>query len=254
MVYDQEGSWLADLYDADYEALRTPSGDVDFYVEEARNAGGPVVEFGCGTGRVLVPTAEAGVEITGVDSSRDMLDKARENLNGRGVTAELRLGDMLEHVVGKKFSLVTIPFRSLAHIIETEDHIRLFRNMRRHLAPGGRLVFDHFQFNPKFLGSSGQERLEMDREEDGRRIRRYGTSRPDLSTQVSDIFLRWEIEDAEGRIERRECRFRMRWFYRFEVEHLLARCGLGIETIYGNFDRSGFERESPEMIFVATET
>ena len=46
MVYDQEGSWLADLYDADYEALRTPSGDVDFYVEEARNAGGPVVEFG----------------------------------------------------------------------------------------------------------------------------------------------------------------------------------------------------------------
>ena len=49
-------------------------------------------------------------------------------------------------------------------------------------------------------------------------------------------------------------RFRMRWFYRFEVEHLLARCGLGIETIYGNFDRSGFDRESPEMIFVATET
>ena len=254
MVYDQEGSWLADLYDADYEALRTPSGDVDFYVEEARNAGGPVVEFGCGTGRIVVPTAEAGVEITGVDSSRDMLEKARKNLEARGATAELRFGDMLDHDAEGKFSLVTIPFRPLAHIIDTEDHLRLFRNMRRHLAPGGRLVFDHFQFDPKFLGTSGQEHLQMEREEDGKKIRRYGTSRPDVSTQVSDASLRWEIEDADGRIERRDCRFQMRWFYRFEVEHLLARCGLEIETIYGNFDRSAFDAESREMIFVARET
>ena len=251
MVYDQEGSWLADLYDADYEEIRTPGGDVDFYVEEARGADGPVVEFGCGTGRILVPTAEAAVAITGVDLSRDMLDKARKNLEARGATAELRFGDMLDHDAGRRFALVTIPFRPLAHIIQTENHLRLFQNMRRHLAPGGRLVFDHFQFDPKL---AGEESLEMEREEDGRKIRRYGTSRSDVSKQVLDVTLRWEIEDAEGRIERRECRFPMRWFYRFEVEHLLARCGLEIETIYGDFDRSEFDRDSPEMIFVARET
>ena len=75
MVYDQEGSWLADLYDADYEEIRTPCGDVDFYVEEARGADGPVVEFGCGTGNPYF-TTDTAAALRAAEIHADVILKA----------------------------------------------------------------------------------------------------------------------------------------------------------------------------------
>ena len=82
MGYFDYDSVIAGMYDADYAAARTVSGDVDFYVEEAKRSGGPVAEFACGTGRVLIPTAQAGIEIVGVDASHDMLARAGEPCGG----------------------------------------------------------------------------------------------------------------------------------------------------------------------------
>ena len=253
MPYEFEGSVIASLYDGDYDSLRTPCGDVDFYVEEARRSGGPVAEFGCGTGRILVPTAEAGVAIAGVDSSEPMLAQARAKLEGRDLPATLHRGDMRDYDLGREFALVTIPFRAIAHVEEADDHVRVFRNMRRHVAPGGRFVFDFYLPHPlKQATIAAGERLDFEREESGRRIRRYSSTVFHVSRQVSDVRFRWEIEDADGSIEERETSFGMRWFYRFELEHLLARTGFEIESIHGDFDRSPIGDDSPEMIFVAT--
>jgi SAM-dependent methyltransferase len=246
MPYEGESA-IARFYDGDYAHFRTPSGDVAFYVEEALRSGGPVLEFGCGTGRVLVPTAAKGIEITGVDASEAMLAQLRARLPG----ADVRLGDMRDFDAGRTFPLVTIPFRPIAHVIAAEDHVRLFSNMRRHLAPGGRLVFDFFHPKLAMLAAPQPEKLGIDRVEGGKRIRRYWSAVPHVSRQVNDVTLRWEVEDADGRIERAETRFEMRWFYRFELEHVLARAGLAVEALYGNFDRSAFGDDSPEMIFVA---
>jgi hypothetical protein len=124
--------------------------------------------------------------------------------------------------------------------------------MRRHLAPGGRLVFDFYLPDPlKQAAIATGERLDFEREESGRKIRRYSSAVFHISRQVSDVRFRWEIEDESGAIEERETSFGMRWFHRFEFEHLLARTGLQIETVFGDFDRSPLEDTSPEMIFVA---
>jgi SAM-dependent methyltransferase len=118
--------------------------DIGFYVEEARAAGGPVVELACGTGRIAVPVAKAGVQVIGVDGSAGMLEVARDYAAREGVALDLRLGDMREPPVEERVPLVLIPFRSLLHMTTEDDRLRALRAARGLLLPGGRLVFDVF--------------------------------------------------------------------------------------------------------------
>lgn len=249
MPYEGESA-IARFYDGDYAHFRTPSGDVAYYVDEAVRSGGPVLEFGCGTGRILIPTAEKGVAITGVDASEAMLAQLRAKMP----RADVHKGDMRDFDAKRKFALVTIPFRPIAHILDAEDHVRIFANMRRHLAPKGRMIFDFFHPKLEYLAAPRPEKLDFERIEGDRKIRRYSSAVPHASRQVNDVTLRWEVEDGEGRIEHSRTGFEMRWFYRFELEHILARAGLAVEALYGGFDRSALEDGSAEMIFVARAT
>ena len=136
-IYDP----IARLYDA-WSASVTE--DVEFYVEEARTAGGTVVELACGTGRISVPIAKAGVRVIGVDASAGMLEVAREYAAAEGVELELRLGDLREPPVEERVPLVLIPFRSLLHMTSEPERLRALRAARELLLPDGRLVFDVF--------------------------------------------------------------------------------------------------------------
>jgi SAM-dependent methyltransferase len=118
--------------------------DIEFYVEEALASGGPVVELACGTGRIAVPVAKAGVRVIGVDSSSRMLEVAREYATREGVELDLRLGDMREPPVEERVPLVLIPFRSLLHMTTDGDRLFVLDAAYELLLPGGRLVFDVF--------------------------------------------------------------------------------------------------------------
>ena len=132
---------IARLYDA-WSASVTE--DIDFYAEEARASGGPVVELACGTGRIAVPVAKAGIRVIGVDASVEMLAVAGEYAAAEGVELDLRLGDMREPPVSERVPLVLIPFRSLLHMTTQADRLRALRAARELLVPGGRLLFDVF--------------------------------------------------------------------------------------------------------------
>jgi SAM-dependent methyltransferase len=120
--------------------------DVEFYVEEAVASAGPVVELACGTGRIAVPVAKAGVRVVGVDASAGMLEVAREYAAAEGVAEllDLRQGDLREPPVTERVPLVVIPFRSLLHMRTEGDRLRALAAARELLVPGGRLVFDVF--------------------------------------------------------------------------------------------------------------
>ena len=120
--------------------------DVEFYVEEARTSGGPVVELACGTGRISVPIAKAGIPLIGVDASAGMLEIAREygNAEGVGELLDLRLGDMRDPPVTERVPLVLIPFRSLLHMTTEADRLRALGAAHELLVPEGRIVFDVF--------------------------------------------------------------------------------------------------------------
>ena len=138
--------FIAEFYD--HVPRYATRADVDFYVQAAAASGGPVLELGCGTGRILIPTARAGIEIVGLDAAAGMLDACRQRLQSEqpAVRERVRLhqGDMRHFDFGSRFRLVTIPFRPFQHLVTVEDQLACLGAIRHHLVPGGRLVFDCF--------------------------------------------------------------------------------------------------------------
>ncbi|HJV30161.1 MAG TPA: class I SAM-dependent methyltransferase, partial [Gaiellaceae bacterium] len=107
--------------------------DVGFYVDLAKESGGPVVELGVGTGRIAVPTASTGVAVIGIDSSRGMLEVCAEAVATAGVgrLVDLRLGDLADPPVPERVPLVTCPFRAYLHLHTDEERLGALAAARR---------------------------------------------------------------------------------------------------------------------------
>jgi SAM-dependent methyltransferase len=137
----------AEAYDADLGRSADAMDDVPFYVDLARQAAGrgeAVLELACGTGRVTIPIAQAGVEVTGLDNAPAMLDVARRKAAAAGVDVRWVLGDMRTFRLGQRFGLVIIPFRSFLHLLTDADQQACLQHVYEHLLPGGRFALNFF--------------------------------------------------------------------------------------------------------------
>jgi len=256
--YDDR-EYVAEYYDAAYN--RRNDKDVGFYVNYAKESGGRTLELGCGTGRVLIPTAAAGNEITGLDLSAYMLQVCRKKLEAQpeDVRSRARLirGDMTDFNIGEKYALATIPFRPFQHLITVKEQKACLERIHKHLTPKGCVVLDVYNPNPlrlmpnpKFMEEN--EDLPETALPDGRKLRR--TSRMagyHRDQQYNDVELIYYVTHPGGRTERLVQSFPMRYYYRYELEHLLELGGFRVVDLFGDFDKSAFGSESPEMIFVA---
>lgn len=251
--------FVAEFYD--FVVPYRERGDVNFFVEAARESGGPVLEIGCGTGRVLIPTAKAGIAIHGLDASAAMLAVCREKLGREGPEtksrASLSQGDMRKFDLGREFRLVTIPFRPFQHLMTVEDQLACLASVHHHLAPGGKLILD--LFNPAFPHLADEKFFEeLNREPpftmpDGRKVlRRHHILARDFFHQTQEVELIYRVTFPDGREERLVQRFKMRYLFRFEADHLLARSGFVVENVFADFDRSAYGSKYPgDLIFVA---
>ena len=243
----------------DHVTLYRSRPDVDFYVEEARSTGGKVLELGCGTGRILIPVARLGSEITGLDRSPRMLAQCRARLEeeSQEVRDKVKLvrADMRDFNLGARFSIITIPFRPLQHLMSVSEQVATLKAAHRHLEPGGLLVFD--VFNPKIqylLEDRTAEREDTPEVAlpDGRTFRRTGrVTAVHIADQYSEVELIYYVREADGTTRRLVQDFLMRWYWRYELEHLLARCSFRVKAVFGDFNRSPLTDVSPEMIFIA---
>ncbi len=238
---------LAQSYDAIYGVVRDPSGDVEFYVERARKSAGPVLELGCGTGRILLPTAKTGIECVGLDSSSEMVAVLREKSPPANVTVvEGRVEDF---DLGKgRFRLITAPFRVMQHLLDVDSQLRMLNNVRRHLEPGGVFVFD--VFDPKLDQMAILEQPEVPGAAfmyDGHEMRRYERVTRDLETQVMTV--RFRMEGGAKTIQGTSA-IKMRWYYRYELEHLLARAGFEKLEFLGGF-QGGPWKPGRDIVVVA---
>ncbi|HLA91053.1 MAG TPA: class I SAM-dependent methyltransferase [Gemmatimonadaceae bacterium] len=250
---------VADIYDS--VALYRSRPDIAFYVDAAKEAVGPVLEIGCGSGRVLIPTARAGVEIVGLDASPTMLGVCRERLRAENESVQSRVelvqGDMRHFDFSRRFALVTMPFRPFQHLLTVEDQLACLARISTHLRDDGRLVFD--LFNPSLDALANRKEGDEFGEEpefitpDGRRVeRRHRIVRHDRHSQVNHVELIYDVTHPDGRAERLVHAFPMRYLFRYEAEHLLARAGFEVEHLYAGFDRSAYGSAYPgELIFVA---
>jgi SAM-dependent methyltransferase len=253
--------FVSDFYDTMYNHLARR--DIEFFVDYSKNAGGKTLELGCGTGRVLIPTAVAGCEITGLDFSLYMLQKCREKLISQPEKVQSRIkliqGDMTKFKTGEKYALATIPFRPFQNLITVAEQKACLDCIHRHLAAKGKLVFDVFHtFLPRLIDTKYFMEMEVGptlKLPDGRVVQRTNrTAAFHHAEQYNDIELIFYVDYPDGRKERLVHAFPMRYYYRYEIEHLLGLCGFKILEFYGDFDKSSFSEESPEMIFVAEKT
>jgi SAM-dependent methyltransferase len=256
--YD-EYAFIADLYD--YVGPYRERRDVTFFVEAAAQAGSPVLEVGCGTGRILVPTARAGLDIVGLDASTRMLNVCRQRLRDEPERVQSRAhlvqADMRDFDLGRTFTLATIPFRPFQHLITVEDQLSCLETIHRHLVDGGALILD--VYNPSLdalvdrpFGQEFGEEPEFT-VPDGRRVtRRHKMVAHDRFKQTNDVELIYYVTHPDGREERLVHAFTMRYLFRFEAEHLLVRAGFRIEELYADYDKSAYGSKYPgELLFVA---
>ena len=247
------GDAWADLYDR----VHTLKEDIPFWVREAKSSGGPVLELGCGTGRVTIPVAQAGVQITGLDNSPAMLSRARARARKLGLAKEMlrfRLGDMRDFRLGRKFPLVIVPFRSFQLLLSVADQRQTLENVRRHLTSEGRLIFNLFVPDQERLireSSSPVFRREIVDGATGRRLRISEQNQHDPLGQIINARTILEELDVEGRRANRwDVAYQLRYLYRFEAMHLLEAAGYHVLELYGDFNRRPFDEASTEMIWV----
>jgi hypothetical protein len=145
---------------------------------------------------------------------------------------------------GRRFPLVTCPFHAFQHLLDVPSQLAVLANVRRHLAPGGAFAFDVFDPRLAVLASpAAEERLEVTFLLDGVQTRRFSRARADRATQILEVTFRFEPPQAEG-----STTVRLRWFHRYELEHLLARAGFTDLTITGGFDGRPWRPEGETVI------
>jgi SAM-dependent methyltransferase len=224
---------IATIYD---EWSRQVTEDVTFYVELAREAGGPVVELGVGTGRIAVPTARAGVPVIGVDSSARMLEVCRRAASEAGVAEllDLRLGDLRSPPVEERVRLVTCPFRAYLHLHTDAERMDAFAAAFTLLDPGGRLVFDVFAPSAADIDETNGRWIEREPGIWERADWRPGEQRLDLSV----------------RGEAGETTMPLAWLPRDGWHDLLVRAGFERIECYGWFDRRRY-RGGEDTVWIA---
>jgi SAM-dependent methyltransferase len=240
------------LYDVVFGDFRF---DLDFYLELARQARGPVLEIACGTGRVLLPCLQAGVDIEGLDLFPGMLEALQRKAATMGVTPTTHRADMRDFALTRRFALVFCAFNGFVHCLTTDDQLRALRTWRGHLAPGGGVVFNVFFPGREYLAESeGTPVLEAEVRDPatGLPVRIYDTRTMHRVEQVQHSSIEIQELDTEGRVAAaHRSETDMRWTFKPEMELLLAAAGFARGEICGDFDRRPLTRDDEQMIVFA---
>ena len=195
-----------------------------------------------GTGRIAIPVAaKTGALIYGVDSCYEMLKQCRKKIESikKKINLILIEDDIRTFTVPKQADLVYMPFRTIGHLMEKDDLDKLFLNIRNNLKENGIFIFDHYMFNQAWAI-----------EHDCKDILMYKND----VIEIND-FYKYDFQNkimhcqikVNGKVK---ARFDFRWIKPDEVRKICQTHGFRIENLYGDFDGSVFQTDSPEQIWV----
>lgn len=253
---------LGPLYDGEYDG---DLSDVPCYQALAAQHGGPVLELGCGSGRVLAELVDPDwAPLFGLDASPVLLERARRRLERHPVAGPLfaagkvRLvqGDMADFSVDCPggFGLVIVALNSFLHLTEPSAQASCLAAIARHLAPQGALAMEVFNPERKHR-HPGVESLELAGDflhpETGERVQRFASVSTDLATQTRRYVHLYDTLGSDGTVRRLVHEFSLRYLYRFELELMLERAGLVVEAVHGGYGFEPFTGEEDSMVVVA---
>ena len=232
----------AETYDTGSEL---PQADVDFFLDMALQSGGPVLDLGCGTGRVAWPLGDAGLEVVGLDRSEPMLHRAEAKRSAHPDAGAVRfaLANMEKFQIPETCGLALSAFRAFQALLTPEAQRSCLECVRGALRPGGRLVLTLFDpLLDRCTPDAGPGSI-------SRGARRTPTGHPvevrvvarsnDPVRQILEEIWCFSERDADGHVLREEEeRLQMRWTYRYEMRYLLELSGFEVEGEFSDFQRS----------------
>ena len=255
MAYEYPYDDWAEIYDAVYADL---THDLAFYTGLAESVGGPVLELGCGTGRVSLAIAAKGIDVVGVDISPLMVEAAQAKAVKRKLTERciFQTGDMASVKLAGSYPLVIMPFRSFQSMLTVEEQKAALATASAHLTDGGTLALDLFVPDVGQLGVEADETVPFHvrdvKQPGGGTIVVWGQNGWDGAEQVNSARLIIEELDAKGVMVRRLYRdFDLRYTFRYEMSHLLELCGFEVDSVAGDFEGGPVTGDSDDIVWVA---
>jgi SAM-dependent methyltransferase len=238
---------FARFYDVIYSHLQTV--DLDYYLRTILSTKGPVLEIGVGTGRFFIDALHGGADMYGIDLSESMLKQLRSKLGSEDHHRVFHQDARSLHL-DKKFDLVIAPFRVFSHLIEPDDQLLALNSVFDHLNPGGRFIFDLYVPNLNILLNGINEQVDFEGEyAPGKKVRRIVSAKSDLIRQVSSVTMTLTWDDGTGE-HTESWHLPMRYFFRYELEHLVHRSKLTLKHIYGDYEEHELGPESKDFIVV----
>lgn len=249
-VYDQIAPFY-DLGTAEFEA------DIAVYLEFGRRSRHPVLELGCGSGRVALPLARAGLRVVGLDRSPEMLARASAKFSSDpDLLMSLVRADMRSFSLSEQFGLIVVPLDAFLHIETQADQLACLRCVRAHLASDGLVILDlpgpasgdwgdwSPGIRPLVLAWTAPT-------EDGATVSKFSSFTVDAAEQMHTVTEIYEHTGSDGTLRRRMVDYPLRYVFPAELELLFAESGLGLRARYGDYDLSPFQASSPRQIAIA---
>lgn len=217
---------------------------------------GSVLDLGCGTGRILVPLAHEGIDVTGLDASREMLDICHGKLAALQREATLVCGDIRSFDLGRAFDTILIPGFTIQLLLEPEDLDACLESCSKHLKPEGQLVVSTYL--PWEMLESGlkrkplEKKRESERDPKGERFVAWQGWEIDRIEQRLQLFNRFQKLDAAGKVVREENQaMTLCWHLPYDMQRLLQKHGLGDVSLYGDFTFDPPEADAEAIVYVA---
>lgn len=248
---------LAWIYDQQIEDW---PGEWDFYLSLASELSGDqaILEVGCGTGRIALRLAQLGYQVTGIDNSKGMLDRARlksqDKVNPTWIQA-----DMQHFEISKKFGLAIIPGHSFQFMLDADAQVECLNTIKAHLVPNAKLVLHINHDDLKWLadlpleaGSRFEPAGDIQLPQSDHRLRQQRSWSYDNVTQIAtSVNLREELDGAGKVVNSWQSNpIFLHCLFPTEIHHLASRSEFVIEAIYGDFAKNVLADDSPDIIIV----
>lgn len=204
-------------------------GDVEFFRRAIVEGGEPALEIGCGTGRLLLPYLQAGLDVDGVDSSAEMLRICRRKAEERRLQPRLYQQFMQSLDLARRYRTLYVPACSLMLLTWIEDAKNALERFHRHLAPGGRLIVPLFLPWKTDVAAEAAPPGEWRLRREHPTVRCWEQASYDFAAQIKSIRLRYELPDRTEELE-----MALRWYTQQQFGGMLREAGFGeIQTVRG---------------------